>query len=102
MKMEKDESGRTLRLSGELEIGSAEELHAALRDHLAGAVDPRIDLSRVSHCDTAALQLLCSACRTARPSLEFTGVSDAVREACVALGLSLTAPLPEEAADHVV
>ncbi len=101
MRMERDEPGRILKLSGELEIGSAEDLHVALRDYLAGGPDPRIDLSGVSRCDTAALQLLCSACRTAG-SLEFTGVSEGIREACVALGLSLTAPPAEEAADDVI
>jgi anti-anti-sigma factor len=99
MRMERDESGGTLKLSGELAIGSANELQKTLRDCLAGAPDPRIDLSGVSHCDTAALQLLCSARRTAG-SLEFAGASDGIREACVALGLSLIEP--EEACGDVV
>ncbi len=99
MRIERNESGGALKLSGELEIGSAEELQKALRDYLAGAPDPRIDLTGVSHCDTAALQLLCSACRTSE-TLQCAGVSDGIREVCAALGLSLDAS--QEVCGHVV
>ncbi len=99
MRIERDESGGTLKLLGELQIGSADELRQALRDYLAGVEDPRIDLAGVSHCDTAALQLLCSAWRTAG-FLEFVGVSDGIREACAVVGLSLVSP--REACGHAV
>lgn len=93
MQIAKDESGRVLKLAGSLEIGVAEELQSALRDFVLGTPIPIVDLSAVDACDTAALQLLCSARKTAESlgkAFEIAGLSDAVRSIGAALGLSLT------------
>lgn len=89
----KDEPARVLRIVGALEIGVAEELHRALRDLVGGDSMPVVDLSEVDACDTAALQLLCSARKTAESegkTFKLGGVSDPIRNASAALGLSLT------------
>ena len=93
MQIDKDESASVLRISGALRINQVDELHTALRDLFFTASRPVIDLTQVNECDTAALQLLCSARHTAERltrSFEMVGVSDAIRDASVALGLSLT------------
>jgi anti-anti-sigma factor len=88
----KDEQGTVLKLRGTLDISVAEELHRALRDFLSGPPNLILDLSAVDGCDTAVLQLLCSARYTAERSakhLEFAGRSAAVLETSLALGLSI-------------
>jgi anti-anti-sigma regulatory factor len=90
----KDESGQVLKIAGALGIGAGGELRNALRDFVCGSPRPIIDLSEVDVCDTAALQLLCSAGKTAERSgkpFELAGLSPAVRTTSAALGL----PLPE-------
>lgn len=80
-----------LRISGTVDTYGAarlrEELLRAFAEHAALTVD----LSAVEACDFTAIQLLCSARRSAqevaRP-FAVTGVSEAVRRACAALGLS--------------
>ena len=82
MQIVKDESG-VLKLSGPLEISDAVELQQALRELLDTAAKPVVDLSEVDACDTAALQLLCSARRTAELSgkpYSVRGVPDAIRQ----------------------
>lgn len=88
----KDESGQTLSIAGALEIGAAEELCNALREFLDRAQKPTLDLSQVDGVDAAALQVLCSARKTAERSgklLEIAAASAAVRNKIEALGLSL-------------
>ena len=92
MQIVKDESG-VLKLSGPLEISDAVELQQALRELLDTAAKPVVDLSEVDACDTAALQLLCSARRTAGPSgkpYSVRGVPDAIRQCSEGLGLRLS------------
>jgi anti-anti-sigma factor len=87
-----DESGQTLTLAGPLEIAVAEELCSALRDLLERAPHPTLDLSQVEAVDAAALQVLCSARKTAERDgkrLEIAAISPAVRNKSEALGLSL-------------
>jgi anti-anti-sigma regulatory factor len=92
VRVAKDDSGRVLTIASALDIGEAEELHRALRDFVCGDSGVVVDLSEVDACDTTALQLLCSArktaARAARP-LRFTGISAAVRNTASELGLSL-------------
>jgi len=79
-------------IAGALEIGAAEELRNALRDFLDRAQRPSLDLSQVDGVDAAALQVLCSARKTADRSgkhLEIAAISAAVRTTSEALGLSL-------------
>ena len=81
-----------LKLEGALHISTADELRNVLAEVLARAPELALDLSEVDACDTAALQLLCSARRSAaqlNKQLRLTAISDTVAEAGVALGLSL-------------
>lgn len=90
MRIAKSESGSVLQISGNLSIERAEELRAALLDVLAAASNVSLDLSAVEACDTAALQLFCSACKTAQARgkrVEFVGMPDAVVQTALALGL---------------
>lgn len=93
MQIVKDQSGRVLKLTGALGIGEAEELRNALRDFVGEASAPIVDLAEVDACDTAALQLLYSARKTADRSgkqFEFVGASAAIRDIGATLGLTLT------------
>ena len=93
MEITKDESGQVLKIAGTLEIAAAEELHNALRAFIDEAQQPVVDLSAVDGCDATALQLLCSARKTAEGAgkpFELTGVSTAILDASAALGLRLT------------
>ena len=97
MRITKDASGQVLKLAGTLGIGVAEELQTALRDYIGEAARPIVDLSGVEECDTTALQLLCSAGKTAERAgkrLETTGISAAAVSASAALGISIFAPSP--------
>ena len=90
MRIAKDESGSALHISGNLSIETAEELRASMLDLLAAASDVSLDLSAVEACDTAALQLFCSAGKTAQARgirLEFVGMPDAVVRTALELGL---------------
>ena len=98
MQIAKDGSGRVLTISGDLRINVAEELRAALVEIVCTASRPVINLSEVTECDTAALQLLISARRTAEhlaKPLELVAVPAVVQQAGAAIGLSLTAPSPK-------
>jgi anti-anti-sigma factor len=89
----RDESGDVLKLAGSIEISGAKELQDSLRDFIAGTARAIVDLSEVDACDTAVLQLLYSARKTAERSgtqFEFARLSAAIRDASAALGLSLT------------
>lgn len=90
MQITKDQG--ILSIEGALEIGDAEELRNALREFLVLASRPTLDLSRVDAVDAAALQVLCSARKTAERSgklLEIAAPATAVRNQSEALGLSL-------------
>ena len=93
MQITTGESGHILKISGSVEITGAKELQDGLRDFIDGTSRAILDLSEVDSCDTAFLQLLCSARKTAERSgkqFELSGLSAAVRDASAALGLSLT------------
>jgi anti-sigma B factor antagonist len=54
-----------LQLEGALDVQNASNLHAALSDRVTlGAALVSLDLSGVTACDTAGLQLLCAARRS--------------------------------------
>ena len=100
LRVERDESGTALKIAGVLRIHSADELRVALEDFIRTTSVPVVDLSGVTQCDTAGLQLLCSAVRTAGgmgKSLGLQAASAAVRDGADALGLRLE-PLPVAAA----
>jgi len=84
--------GNVLHIAGTLEIREAEELLRALRDFVQQEGQPVIDLSGVESCDTAGLQLLCSARKTAAAAgkaLQVLDTPPAVQDAAAALGLRL-------------
>jgi len=89
MLITKDKSGHVLKFAGKLTIRAVAQTHETLREYFGGEVNPVFDLSEVEACDTAGLQLLCSASKTAESlgkHIEFAGVSDAVRNASAILG----------------
>lgn len=98
MQITKDEPGHVLKIAGTLGLERAAELHRALRDFVGQEARPIVDLAGVDACDTAALQLLCSAVKTAERAgkhIQFPGLSPAVQTTNGHLGL----PLPEAPAD---
>ena len=98
MQVIRDQSG-ILRLSGSIQISSAEELRTAFRDYIGEAATPIIDLSEADECDTAILQLLISARRTAEhcgKQFELMGLSPDIRDTTAALGLMLTEASKQE------
>ncbi len=92
MDFEKEEKDgqAILKIKGALSIYEA----ASLREELAACLDQyqglTIDLNEVSDCDTAGLQLLCSARRTAEnagKAFALTGTPEPVHEALSRVGL---------------
>jgi len=80
---------------GDLHISEVEVLRTALLSELAAAPALQLDLSGVSSCDTASLQLLCSLHTSARrvgKQLRIVSPSAVLREASAILGLSLEEP----------
>jgi anti-anti-sigma factor len=92
MQITKDQSGVVLNIAGTLDISVAEELRDALVEFIEASSKPVVDLSGVDGCDTAALQLLCSAQKTAERCnklFEVAAVSTAIENASAILGLPL-------------
>jgi anti-anti-sigma factor len=87
-----------LKLGGNLLINDVQELHKALVTALAAPGDLTLDMSEVTSCDTASLQLLCSARRSViqeKKQLRLKAISGAVTEAVAALGLTFEEFLTE-------
>lgn len=83
-----------LKLNGGMSIYEA----AAIRDELAACFKNHdkviLDVDEVGNCDTAGIQLMVSAFRTADDTgktFEVRGMSDSVRKSVVDLGLRLSA-----------
>ena len=92
MQITRREDKSFLTLDGALDIGNAEELQQALCDLLDGSASAVVDLSAVISCDTAAVQLLLAARRTAergQKHLKFESPHGALSDCIGALGLSL-------------
>jgi anti-sigma B factor antagonist len=84
---------RRVLLEGELTISRARELKQALIEPLSGAGVLEVDLSQVTELDTAGVQLLLLAQRTAavlNVELRFVAPSPAVSSVVALLGLGLT------------
>jgi anti-anti-sigma factor len=80
-----------LRVAGTLDAYAAAELRGALARALGERPELAVDLSGVESCDFTTIQLLCSARRSAGQAgkpFVVTALSEAVVEACAALGLS--------------
>lgn len=81
----------TLQLAGALDIYSADALREALLAPLQAKSDLALDLAGVESCDVIALQLLCSARKTAvaqGTAFSIQTTSPAIAEAAAAVGLS--------------
>lgn len=78
-------------VEGRLAIDTTPELLALLRTQLPAAEKTRLDVSALTEVDLSGMQLICSACRTAkmkRHSFSFSGnLAPCVQEAIGAVGL---------------
>ncbi|HLJ46065.1 MAG TPA: STAS domain-containing protein [Bryobacteraceae bacterium] len=91
MQITKGENGCSLTLEGALDISGAEELRQALCDLLDGSSSAVVELSALGDCDTAVLQLLLAARRTAvrlNKTLRFASWGGAVADVSTAIGLN--------------
>ena len=85
------DDGGTIRLAGELDIYGAAELRETLESHVWNTSSVALDLSDVTACDPAAVQLICSARRSAEAAnkpFRIVQLSAPVALACTALGLT--------------
>ena len=76
----------------ELTINGAAEIHAKLLNAFADNQDIVLDLNDVKDCDTAGIQLMCSAVKTAEnmnKKLSLINISDAVNDAAERVGIQL-------------
>lgn len=83
--------GGALQLAGALDIYSADALREALLVPLQARSNLALDLAGVESCDVIALQLLCSARKTAAAQgteFHIQTTSPAMAEAAAAVGLS--------------
>jgi anti-anti-sigma factor len=99
----KDENSGVVRIQGALSIGEVAEMREALCHSLSEKSNLVLDLSAVESCDTAALQLLCSARKTvdSRGQVRLVGLCGAVVNAAAALGLEIGELTAEGAVDSV-
>ena len=82
----------TLMISGEQTIRNANELLGQLKEFMDQGRAAVVDLSGVSACDTAALQLICALRQYAverNRTFRISAVSPAIGEAAAAIGLHL-------------
>ncbi|TSA52654.1 MAG: anti-sigma factor antagonist [Planctomycetaceae bacterium] len=89
-KIEENENKVILRIEGAMTVYEV----ASIRSELAGCLEKSkglvLKLDEVSDCDTAGVQLLCSAYRTARDKVRtfsVSGAPDVVRDAIDRIGL---------------
>ena len=85
------EADGPLRLAGDLDIYAVDELRDALLSRVRTASVVALDLSGVTACDPAAVQLLCAARRSAEAAgkpFHVEQFSEPVARTCAALGLA--------------
>lgn len=95
---EEREDARVIKVDGAMTIYEASELRDAFLEGFSAPGGLVLNLEAVTECDTAGVQLLCAARVTAETEHRPFGieaVSDAVRDALGAAGLSLEAVLPQ-------
>ena len=85
-------------ITGELTIQTAAEWRAMLLEAVRQNSASAVNLSGVTKCDAAGLQLLCSLRATA-PDLGITGLPAAICETAEALGVPLDSWASEEVGD---
>jgi len=79
------------KIEGEWSIRNVEALQKLLAGQLDGSADVVLDLGAVRECDTAVLQLLCAAQKTAAgrgARWRIARLSPAIEETAAAIGLS--------------
>jgi anti-anti-sigma factor len=103
MDVTKDNTSGVLKISGTLDIDTANQLRESLLDCFLRQPEVAVDLSQVDECDAAALQVLlagrkesASACKAFR----LIAVSPAITGTAEALGLSLDEPGDRRGKDH--
>jgi anti-sigma B factor antagonist len=87
---EKTQGKIRLKIQGSLSIYEAAALREELLDRIAGETDLELDLGGVTECDTAGLQLLYAARKTARKRdkhLRVVGAPQAVLDTLRSAGL---------------
>jgi anti-anti-sigma factor len=92
MKLSTDSATGVLQVSGTLDIDAANSLREALVDCFLHQAEVTIDLSEVTACDAAALQVLLAGRRdavTAGKPFHLHAAAQAVTETATALGFSL-------------
>jgi anti-anti-sigma factor len=80
-----------LGIKGSMSVYEAETLHRELAECFDACDGVVVDLNEVSGCDTAGIQLLCSAQMTAKitgKNFTVTGASPSVMETIVRVGLN--------------
>jgi anti-anti-sigma factor len=91
MRFKAQEENGILHCEGSLDIRAVDELRTQILSYIEEHDGIRLDLSRVSACDTAGVQLLHAAGMQAavnRKLFTIQDLSDAVRQTVSALGLS--------------
>lgn len=91
LQCDKNRIAAPLEIRGVLDLYHAQELRAVLAESLLSSAAVTLDLSGVEECGAAALQLLCSARRTAVEaggSLRIQPGCPAVEQACAAYGIA--------------
>ncbi len=102
MNLSKDHTG-VLKISGTLDIDTANALREALLDCLLRQPEVAADLSQVDECDTAALQVFLAVRRDAEAAgktFRAIAASSAVTGTAEALGLSIDEPGTGPRKDH--
>ncbi len=80
-----------LKIKGELTVYESEIVRDELLICMSESDSLALDLDNVNECDTAGIQLLCSAKKTAEKSGKYfslSTISEVVREAAIRIGLN--------------
>ncbi len=90
--IEEKEGKAFVKIKGAMSVEEAAELGKALLKSITGNSGIELDLREVDDCDTAGIQLICSAEKTAKASkkdFSITACSDHVKAVAESIGLNL-------------
>jgi anti-anti-sigma factor len=90
MRLDQNKTTGVLKISGALQIDEVKRLYASLCECVENQPSIALDLSEVDSCDTASLQVLLAAHKTAALRGKyfcFTAISEEIQKKAVALGL---------------
>jgi len=82
----------TVVLNGTLTIASSGELHRVLSEALHGTQRVELDLQRLEEIDLSAMQVICSACKSASKQKQTLVCLSGIPDCLAALGRNLGAP----------